>query len=235
MTVAISDLDVIQPIVANIHEVAATLGWKVITASEPECSRMLLHHTVELALISPLGYAKGVGKVDYRIVPQWCVALENFTNVAGISFANTAPVAQPTPDFIQTISELLIREKFDGAEDLHVNAFPIGKGAKPTLDLGEEWFDFTETPLPLALWVARTEADIEHLMEGVASMASTDITDVPVSEMVSPGAEHEPREGTVMYKWNSSVSQGLDEVLHILFYHQLVPELPAIKIFGSDD
>jgi hypothetical protein len=43
-----------------------------------------------------------------------------------------------------------------------------------------------------------------------------------------------PREGKILYRWNDDVQEGMEAALHMLFYHQLLSEIPAIKLFGTN-
>jgi hypothetical protein len=126
----------------------------------------------------------------------------------------------------------MINEKFEGAQYMPITTEWLMKGA--TLDVSEEWYDYTELPLPLWLWVARTEVDTDRVVRAVREMAAN-ISDAPAMEMASVTSGADPREGIVQFHWSAAVEQGLDAVLHHLFYHQHVAELPAIKVFGRDD
>ena len=55
-----------------------------------------------------------------------------------------------------------------------------------------------------------------------------------VSEIVPITADHMPREGKILYRWNDDVQEGMEAALHMLFYHQLLSEIPAIKLFGTN-
>jgi hypothetical protein len=76
-----------QEMIANIEDVAGRYQWNILRGDEHERSTWLRTHRVELALLSPLGYAQGVGKVDYRIIPAVVASATNFTGLAGVSFS----------------------------------------------------------------------------------------------------------------------------------------------------
>jgi hypothetical protein len=102
------------------------------------------------------------------------------------------------------------------------------------MDLGEEWFDIVESPLPLAVWVHRVDSEyIEHVAI-VREFADENLLHREVSEIVPITADHMPREGKILYRWNDDVQEGMEAALHMLFYHQLLSEIPAIKLFGTN-
>lgn len=246
MTIAIPSLALADPILSNVREVCTRLGWEIKTASLDECGKLLLNNHVEMALTSPLGYGRGVGRVDYRLVPGPCVALEDYTNAYGIWFPKSGgslvSFSANEPDsFPALAARMVMAEKFDvvltqtltGAEGDCVFG-PTSENPNPAMDLGEEWFDLIESPLPLAVWVCRVDADIEDVERIVLEFADTLLVQQPVSEVIPPTSDHMPREGKVIYRWTQDIQEGLDAALHTMFYHQLLPEIPAIKLYGKD-
>ncbi len=246
MIIAIPTLSLAEPILANVHEICAQRGWEIKSASLDQCGKMLLNNSVEMALTSPLGYGIGVGKVDYRVIPGPCVALQDYTNAYGIWFPDggrglaTYTSAEPG-SFATLAGRMVMAEKFDvvladapeGSEGDCVIG-PVTGDSIPAIDLGEEWFDLIESPLPLAIWVARVDADILEVESTVALFADQRQLERHVSEMIPPTSDRMPREGKILYRWTSDVEEGLDAALHTMFYHQMLPEIPAIKLYGKD-
>jgi hypothetical protein len=243
MTIAIPDLPITDPLCVHVRAIADANGWTVRTASLDEGGRLLLLNSVELALTTPLGYGLGVGKVDYRVIPGPCMALEDYTNAYGIWFpeggTGLATYSADEPEAFTTLAgRMVMAEKFDvvlapspAPADCMIGAV---SGTAPTLDLGEEWFDLVESPLPVAIWVARVDADEADLDTVVAAFADERLLERPVSELVPVTSDRMPREGKVLYRWSDDVREGLDAALHTMFYHQILPEIPAIKIYGQD-
>lgn len=246
ITVAIPTLEIASPLLENISMACAERGWNVRRASLDECGDLLKSNMVAIALTSPYGYGKGVASVDYRIVPGPCLALEDYTNFYGISFpANHAGLDNaysPEPkEFPTIISRLIMAEKFDVALELVSTPDaadciigPVVKGEPPAMDLGEEWYDIVESPLPIAVWVARVDTDAASIDAFVAECANASLLHAEISELVPMTADHMPREGRILYRWSSDVEEGLNAALHTMFYHQLLPEIPAIKLYGRD-
>lgn len=246
MTIAIPTLTLADPILMNVREVCTRLGWEIKTASLDECGKLLLNNHVEMALTSPLGYGRGVGRVDYRIVPGPCVAIEDYTNAFGIWFPNngaslTTYSSSDSGSFSDLACRMVMAEKFDVVLSEAANGVlgdcvfgPSSDRASPAMDLGEEWFDLIESPLPLALWVCRADADVENIEQTVMEFADTRLLQSPVSEMIAPSSDRMPREGKVIYRWTNEIQEGLDAALHTMFYHQMLSEIPAIKLYGKD-
>lgn len=253
MKIAVPDSPLIDPLIANAEGVCHRLGWTIVRAPDEQCADMLLHNQVEMALLSPLGYGQGVGKVDYRIVPGPAIALHDYTNIAGIRFApdvqeiETLGSHRPKAYF-PILGNILMREKFEApVMDLKAigtvvdtdciideNVF-AGTTSPPTLDISEEWYDMSDGPLPAMMWVCRMEADLDTIPAAISQMADPSITERFVSETASMTSDAAPREGRISYRWNDDLEDAIDAVLHILYYHQLFTELPALKILGRED
>lgn len=246
MKIAIPRLELAQPLLEHATEIAARNGFTLIEASLEECGTMLLNNNVDVALMSPHGYGLGVGKVDYRLIPGPCVALVEFTNAFGLWFPESGSALSTfyatEPDaYLSVISRLVMAEKFDvhltytsSADSADVRIGPTSENPAPAMDLGEEWFDIVESPLPVAVWVHRVDMDNAEAVEIVREFANTQKLHREVSEIVPITADHMPREGKILYRWSDDIHEGMEAALHMLFYHQLLPEIPAIKLTGSD-
>lgn len=246
MTIATPKLELARPLLENIEAVCARQGITIRTCSLEECGELLNNNLVQAALVSPQGYGMGVGKVDFRIVPGPCLALQDFTNTYGASFAegraelSTFYAPEPT-SFMSRMMRMIMSEKFDVAmqsvavaDDADCRMGPPISGTSHTLDLGEEWFDIAEAPLPLALWVVRVDSEIEAFDQLVRDAAGGPIAEKPVSELPSTHSDHTPREGTILYQWSDAVEEGLVATLNALYFHQSLPEIPAVKVYGRD-
>ena len=56
----------------------------------------------------------------------------------------------------------------------------------------------------------------------------------PVSEMLPPSGDHFPREGRITYRWDDDSEEALAAALDLLFFHQVLREIPAVKLLGRD-
>lgn len=246
MTIAIPTLELARPLLANIEAVCARQGITIRTCSLEECGELLNNNLVQAALVSPRGYGMGVGKVDFRIVAGPCLALQDFTNAYGVSFAEGRAElstfhAPDSTSFMSTMMRMIMSEKFDvtmefvpSVDDADCRMGPPEHGTSHTLDLGEEWFDIAEAPLPLALWVVRVDSEIESFDQLVVDAAGGPIANKPVSELPSLLSDHAPREGSILYQWSDAIEEGLVATLNALYFHQSLPEIPAVKLYGRD-
>ncbi|MBU3698866.1 MAG: hypothetical protein FGM33_02475 [Candidatus Kapabacteria bacterium] len=251
MTIAIANEDLFGPLLRNIDAACASRGIALRRCSLEECGELLLASMVDAALVSPLGYGSGVGRVDYRIVGGPCLALQDYTHVFGADFTpGAADLLTYQPEskaaggqgsFMSTIMHMTLSEKFDvelrpaqagETADCVFGAPP--SSAMQSLDLGEEWFDLAEAPLPIAIWTIRVDSEIENFDALVADAADAALQQRPVSELVPVTSEHAPREGAILYRWSDSVEEGLVATLNALYFRQLLPEIPAVKLYGRD-
>ncbi|MBU3740984.1 MAG: hypothetical protein FGM24_01740 [Candidatus Kapabacteria bacterium] len=246
MKIAIPDAALYAPLVANAQAECDRRGWQLVRAPIETCGTLLLTHSVDAALVSPLGYGRGVGRVDYRLVPGPALMLYEYTNAAGITFAphvsTLQTAASSTPEeFLVQIGALILGEKLDATLTLNtspsVDADCLINLATPgtdfALDISEEWFDLTDAPLPAALWACRIEADLEVMAQAVDAMADA-TAERPVREMVPPNGDHFPREGRITYRWNDDSEEALAAALDMLFFRQVLREIPAVKLLGRD-
>jgi hypothetical protein len=246
MTIAVPTLELALPLTLNLEAVCAEQGISVRHASIEQCGELLFANMVDAALVSPLGYGMGVGRVDYRIAAGPCLALQDYTNVFGATFSEgsseLSTFSSDEPDsFMCLMMRLAMSEKFD------IDLSPVATGSVadcvigPTraghahaLDLGEEWFDMAEAPLPLALWVVRVDSEIVNFDDLVGRACQPGLTERPVSEVTPLNSEHAPREGAVLYRWSETIEEGMLAALNTLYFHQRLSEIPAIKINGRD-
>lgn len=246
MRIAVPNLELASPLLANLASVCAEAGIEVRTATLEQCGELLLANMVDAALVSPLGYGMGVGRVDYRIVGGPCLALQDYTNIYGASFSEgSLDLASYTSSeplaYMTLMMRLAMSEKFDVdlalADDPSTADCSIGPtvaGMHQALDLGEEWFDMAESPLPVALWVIRVDAESENFEDIVNRAHTVGLTERPISEVVPLHADHSPREGAILYRWSESIEEGLLATLNTLYFHQHLREIPAIKLLGRD-
>jgi hypothetical protein len=251
--IAVPDSPLADPLIANAEGVCHRLGWTMVRVPDERCAELLLTGMADMALVTPLGYGQGVGKVDYRIVPGPAVALHDYTNIAGIRFApdaqEIATVGSHRPSaYFPILGNIVMREKFEApvvelksvGDVVDVDciideqAF-AGTTSPPTLDLSEEWYDMSESPLPALVWVCRMDADLDTIPTAISQMADPSVTEHFVSETASLTSDASPREGRISYRWNDDLEDAIDAVLHVLYYHQLLTELPAVKILGRED
>lgn len=253
--IAVPDNPIYAPLIARVEEVCKAQKFDLVRTTEARCAELLLRNSVEIALLSPLGYGKGVSTVDYRIIRGPALTLEGLTYLASVYFRpnsfNIAEFVSATPsDFINQAGAIALSEKFDIpfnltgksgtiAELLEQNDAVISWGNDDSqivsLDVSDEWTDGVETALPVAFWVCRPDEMPENLEEIIAEMAAPDLpVEVLVHEKTIAGLPNAEREGKIMWKWNDQTENGLKKAIEMMFYLQLVPEISAVKIWGRE-
>jgi len=238
-----------QSLAETLHEL------EILRLPEKNISELMLANRADAAVLSPIGYGMGLIKSDYRIIKSHILALENFTDRASIYFKSGlktfSSLASNRPDdFITHIAKILLSEMYD----MSVNILPSVESNEiirekydssvlwgssgnsiNTLDLSEEWFNLYEIELPVAFWVCRNQEHfeiIETLVRDLSTGAQS--LDEDVSELTGPDSAEYGREGRIIRNWNENSENAIDCALHLLYFHQYFPELPAIKILGRD-
>ena len=238
----------------NSKEAAEKYNLNIIRADELQCSKLMQNNRVNLALLTPAGYAAGLGRADYRVMPYTCLAAVNYTGLASIFFKQglrtvKTMVSPDSEQYLIKMGKLILAERFEmfvelsnkkgSVEELlresdSVAVMEKSTGNDQALDISEEWFNAHEMPLPLAVWVCRNEEAPENIEEIIYALAGANLpAETDVSEKHSGIDQVEPRDGKLMFKWSEEVKSSLDQVLQFMFYHQLFDEVPGVKIYGE--
>lgn len=255
MIIAIPDNPIYNPLTINAAPVLAKLGWQLIRTTEKQCASLLQDNRVNVALLTPLGYAMGVGIADYRIIPSPLIVLNNYTGIAGIvvktEVESLSMMHSANPDdFLVKMGEILIAERFDiPTKILHAEGSNAEIAARhgvavgwtdateaTTFDVSEEWMDLVELPLPICSWVHRNEYPGTDFATLVKSFANGLVitSDLPVTEVLPAESGRESRLGSISWEWTDEVEESYFGILQMLFFHQIIAEIPAIKLDGRD-
>ncbi|MGQ9818588.1 MAG: MqnA/MqnD/SBP family protein [Candidatus Kapaibacteriales bacterium] len=228
---------------------------RIYKLSENGCTDYLLRNLVDCAFLSPLGYGQAIKIVDLRIVPGPMLFASDYTGLASIFFRQGVDkietiITNSSDDFIVLIGKLVLKEKFGidanlkqikgSKEDLLQNfdsAILWGKSKNDeiTLDVSEEWFDLVEEPLPLGFWVVRAEEYPPNILNIVKALS---IENLPLEEEIienlAEGIERPSRKGKIIWQWREDLEDAIFSALMFLYYYQILPEIPAVKILGRD-
>ncbi len=264
MRIAIPSHPFFAPLIQQIDEVAARAGHTVRRGSEDECARWIRTNQVDMALLSPLGYGQGVINSDYRIIPSMFCLLRGWTNTCRIVFApnrgDVHSVVSSTPtDFIVQAAHIVLDEQYSIEVQIEsatgttsslleshdaVISWVDDADMPAGLDVSEEWDLAFGYSLPLAVWTIRSEfaldagADQEAFRDSLIALtkeiAGGDIPALALIHEDLPIADTESRQGEIDFEWNDSSEATLDQTLQMLYYRQLLPEIPAVKLLGRD-
>ncbi len=252
--IAVPDTPYLKEMFINSDKIKKEYGVEFFVVPEDKIGEFFANNRFDLALLSPKDYAMGIGKADYRIVEGPCMASEAYTKLASVYFnpnlADIATIGSPTPDnFLIQIARLLLAERYDMhpniskhdtnvAESLAkydaVIALNSDSKIEAALDISEEWYINSSSPLPLAFWVCRNVEAPENTKEIVKKIAADFYqTEVIIHEHSED--ESLVREGRILKTWNEEIAQSLVEVIELLYYHQYIPEIGDVKMYGDED
>lgn len=253
LKIAVPDNIIFKSLYSNFESVNNNYDFDLLIMPEEKVTEMMLNNRVDLALINPVGYGLGVIKADFRVIPGPALALDGFTAAASIFFrkglTNINSIASPNPsDFMFRAAAILMSEnynispeiqKISGSLDALLERADAAFMWQPStiidnaLDISEEWSQAFDIALPLAFWVCREEEIPIELTSIVDDLADPLLLD---EELVidEPGSESDlaPRQGKIIWRWTKDLEESLAQTLQILYYHQLVPEIPAVKLIG---
>ncbi len=228
--------------------------YEILPVSEARLSDLMLDNRVDLALMSPFSFGKGVGLSNYIILPTSIIALEGYTGIASFFFKQTnrkeLTCSSNDPDtFVMIIGKILLAElygihpevkkvKGDWKELLESSDIVLTWGTAPqkemTLDISEEWFLHFGHILPIAFWVCRDEENNNDLLNLTKEMVLADLApQVDIVEDNTSAGNYQPRGGRIIYQWNSEIKNALEQTLKILYYHQYIDEIPEISVLSD--
>jgi len=253
LDIAVPAGEMYSKLIINKDLVEEKYGIRVLVLEENKCADLMLNNRVKAALLSPIGYGKGVVNADYRIIPGPGLAAFYYTGLASIIFREgvnqikTLATSQHD-SFIVKIGMRLLQENY-GMDPKIINADKELKGRDTDasiiigkhnnnkgLDITEEWYMFSDLSLPLAFWVCRSEEYPENILEIINDLAENPAEhEEIVSEYPNMPSSEENRTGKIIRHWNDEFERGLEYTFRFLFYVQDLPVIPAIKILGQDE
>ncbi len=153
------------------------VNFEIIMTDEKNVLNLLEKDKVDIALLNPIQYGKGVKKGDFSIIPANVLSLYGYTEIMNIYFKprliNIKKIlVESKESYLSKLSLLLLKEKFDidgeigEINDRNIletwqNKFDclihqdINDDSLVRMDVGEEWDLLCEQPLPLLIWVTK--------------------------------------------------------------------------------
>ena len=251
LTIAIPQNPAYSSLTANAQSVCQERGYLCRVLSEYECAQSLYKGTADIALIDPLSFARHPSEL--RIIPSTALSIQGFSNLGSIHFVPGKEDIQllglQEDAYFLRIGALCLAEKFDLFPEIHIDhavgeqsqnriteydawiAWNSTKG-QGALDIGEEWSDFQELPLPMVFWACKDE-DSSELIELTTLCAADDVpqTDEIISSIERSDAD--PRIGTAYFRYTGIFQASLDAVQHFMFYHRIIESVRAITLLGN--
>lgn len=244
-----------NPLLENEIKAHELFDFELFRLEETKCIDLFMANRLDCALLSPLGYGMGVVKGDFRIIPNPCLSTLGYTSIASLYFRkglkNVTSCASPTPDdFMMIIGRLLFGELFGWdfeIEKIKGNSDELLEKCEsamvwesnlrnsPALDISEEWNMAYLLPLPLGLWVCRSELEYNDIEALLKSLSSANLPErVTIIDRDKDTAGAEPRNGSLLFNYTDDVANGLVESIQLLYLRGLLPEIPAVKLYGDD-
>ncbi len=239
----------------NLEKVKENHDINIYRLRESDCIERFLAGSLQAAFLSPLGYGMGVKKADFRVVPGPCISVEGYSGILSLYFNEglssiKSCMAPDTEDYLIILSKILLAERYGMEVEISAGkgevAAQLGKADAvlaygrdesigSSMDMTEDWLEHFEQILPLGFWVTKAEDDSpEGINDILAALASEEMPR-QVYTRDSSGDDDSAREGRILYFWDERIEEAFDQTLHLLYYHQYLPEIGAVKIFGQDN
>ena len=212
---------------------------------------LIKSNRVDIALVTPLIYAKLSKVADFRIIPENCLVADSYTELSTIYFRQNIPeikkIASPNPnDFLTIIAKILFAEQYDihseiikCTSDLEIelrnNDIVIDYGKDEnysiTVDVTEEWTFQYESQLPLAFWICKAEEYPSNVREIIRKIANIHPSNqIRVEDNTIEIYDYE-RSGFIRYSFEKEFKDSLEFTIEHLFYHQFISDIADVKIF----
>ena len=230
----------------------------LIMVDEKDIYSFLWGEKVDLALMSPLSYSQGVVNSDFRIINAPSLSVEGYSALASIFFNRglksiNSVISSNNNDFLIQIGKIMLAEKFDLQIDMKYQKGNTGELLQQfdcvidwnnednrfeSLDITEEWFDNFEIPLPLCFWVCKADSYPEGIDKIPAYLADPLLDDEEIINDLELATalenEYDPRQGRLIWKMDDDFEHNLSQVLQLLYFHQLIDNIGAVKLFNRD-
>ena len=247
-TIGVPDVLFCLPFITALRGVA---GLNVVTDPPAALAHRLDARTLDAAFLSPIDYARNAS--EYLIVPGSAVSSPEGNNSIvvhfrpGVRSVRTLAVP-PTSASDIILAKMLLAERFDlnptmvpvigslaamleraDAALLAGDAALRSASSHPNgLDLVEEWVIATDLPYVHGFWVCREGALTEEEYRMIA--AAPPRGHLSLGESEAAGALEE-----FSYTLSEEVREGIREFLRYAYYHGILPDVPDLRFYGSDE
>ncbi len=248
--IGVIDNPIYEPLYSELEKAKEKYDIQFFKLDEKSIVDLFFARRLDLALLSPLGYAKGVKKADFRIIPTNALSTIGLTNVASTYYKpnakNVANVGSPNPEeFLMEIGRILMAERYDLVFDLKKSSTDLQESFKEfdsiikfgkedieavTMDVTEDWFDSYQMPLPLAFWVCYSDEISIPFVEVTENLTNLKEKFVELQLENKHNSESE-----FMWKWDDDVFNATEQVLQLLFFHKVLTEIPAVKVYNQKE
>lgn len=226
--------------------------FKIFKVDEATAFELLITNKVDIALLTPIQYARGIKIADFRIIPVNCLGSEGFTAISSVTFKSGLKSIENcaciNPDeYMAKIAKIILAEKYSiepKFEKYNITDDTIPEGydsaftsnslspEAASLDISEEWFDSYEAMLPLGIWVCRDTDSPEIMLRAIRTLAGNLVGDYV--DIIDENTHEYLRSGRLVYKFDLEFIEALEGTLELIYLHLLSQEVAAVKILGKD-
>ncbi len=246
MKIAIPQNSIFNLILKNVDEVCKSNNIELIKATPERVGDLFRKRLVDVALLSPLDYFRGMGKGDYRIIPGACLAVQGYSGLLSLNFKpNLRTINNSSVDFeneyLLAVTRILLAERYDMIIDFikdsanleealakYDAALLLKSPSEGSIDITEDWFLSYDLPLPLAYWAGFNEEFDIKINDYIKLFVGTDEAD-KVLDIVYSDTEEE-RNGKYLIEWNDIHKEALERTADLFYYHTLVSEIADINV-----
>ncbi len=243
--IAVIENKLFEPLYNNIGS-----DGVIIKTTEEKAAELLQSNQVDIALLTPTAFAKISRKGDWRIIPSTVLATKGYAELLTLSFKQNlnsidSIYFEDANYYLKSIIQLLLAEKFDihtkissgnvniEEVDAYISYFAENAGDF-SIDISEEWFDAFEFPLPIAFWVTCGEIENADMLEITDNIKDNLLSNKETINERTDTARYQERSGEIIWKWSEEIESALDKTMDLLFYHQIIDDIPDTKILGRD-
>lgn len=222
----------------------------LIKTTEEKAAELLLNTQVEIAMMTPLSFAKISKKGDWRLIPTTVLATKGYSELLTLSFQQNLKTLQDIyfengNEYLIAITKILLAEKYDihtnitnkssnaGNFDAFISYFAKDAG-EFTIDVSEDWYDTFEFPLPFVFWVAPAEIEDSKILLITEEIKDHLLTKSEHIDEYTDAPKHISRSGEIIWQWSDEIEDAIDKTMDLLFYHHIIEDIPDTKIFGRD-
>ena len=216
-------------------------GFDIVLDAPASLAQRLERGGLNGALLSPIDYARNAS--EYLIVPGSAVSSQSGNESIVVHFrqgvkAVRTLAVQPASASDIILAKILLAERFDieprimpvagsldsmlARADAALLAGDAALGSvveRPeALDLVEEWIAATDLPYVHGFWCAREKTLTEPEWTLLGGLG----------DRVEEGA-------LFSYDFPDTVHEGIREFLRYAYYHGILPDVPDLRFFGSED
>lgn len=246
MKIAIPQNSIYNLILKNVDEVCKSNDIELIRVTPERAGDLFRKRLVDVALLSPLDYFRGMGKGDYRIIPGACLAVQGYSGLLSLNFKpNLRTINNSSVDFdneyLLSITRILLAERYDmiiefikdsaNLEEAFAKydaALLLNHPSEGSIDITEDWFLSYDFPLPLAYWVGFNEEFDEKIYDYVKLFRGNEVENQEL--VIIHSDTEEERKGKYLLEWNDIHKEALERTADLFYYHTLVSEIADINV-----